>query len=289
MDSTEDFDIYLQGAWARHDTEMQAVASSLASVGLGLVGSSEQLVALARLTQHVWGEHLGDAAGGRAALAPLRQHGLAIGEAAATLRVLDAALALAASQSLPTLDSDSQRIRASALAAASVFEAPRALALLLQAASEADGLALEDKDPACRALAVSSNNLAARLQRQPLLSAHEQQLMLEASAISRRFWARAGGWLEVERAEYGLALSWLKAGDGPQALHHAQLCRQLVDDNQGPAFERFFAAEAIVLAARGADQPALAEQALRDARQRFAELSDDDREVCRSALDKIAA
>src|SRR5581483_5972026 len=76
-------------------------------------------------------------------------------------------------------------------------------------------------DPAARALAVTGNNLASALEEQADRTADERALMLEAAKAARRFWEIAGGWQEVERAEYRLCMSHLKAGEPSIALEHA--------------------------------------------------------------------
>jgi hypothetical protein len=88
--------------------------------------------------------------------------------------------------------------------------------------------------------------------------------MLQAAALARRFWGRAGGWLEAERAEYRLALCWLRAGDADRARSHAQACLAIVQAQpEAAALERFFAWEALGrIAAAAGDGPGLA-----DARQ----------------------
>ena len=64
-----------------------------------------------------------------------------------------------------------------------------------------------------RALAVAANNLASSLEERSTRSAGERELMILAAQTARHYWGRAGGWLETERAEYRLAMSWVQAGD----------------------------------------------------------------------------
>ena len=110
-----------------------------------------------------------------------------------------------------------------------------------RAARAAAAAGLPDGDPAIRALAVTSNNLAATLEETSGRSAAETATMLDAAAAAREHWARAGGWLEVERAEYMLAKCRLAAGDAAGALRHARECVAICERNDADAFERFFA------------------------------------------------
>ena len=113
--------------------------------------------------------------------------------------------------------------------------------------------------------------------------------MIHAAQAARHHWERAGTWLEVERAEYRLAMSWLQAGDLAQARRHAQQCLEIVDANQGAALERFFGWVALGVVARAAGDAAGHAHAVERARADFAALSADDQGWCRAELDKLAA
>lgn len=148
--------------------------------------------------------------------------------------------------------------------------------------------ALAPDDAANRALAVAGNNLACTLEEKAGRSAEERELMILAAQTGLRFWAVAGGWLETERAEYRLAMTWLQVGDLVQARVHAQRCLDIVQRESAPALERFFAWEALAVVARaagGADAPS----AMAQARLAFAELEEADRSGCQPSLDKLAA
>ena len=131
----------------------------------------------------------------------------------------------------------------------------------------------------------------ARWKRSPGASADEVALIILAAQTGRRFWGQAGGWLETERAEYRLAMTWLQAGDGAQARHHAQACLDIVQKEAAPALERFFAHEAMALVARAANGADAVDTvaAVAQARAALAELDEDDRGWCRPSLDKLAA
>jgi hypothetical protein len=119
-----------------------------------------------------------------------------------------------------------------------------------RAARAAAAPGIGDGDPAIRALAVTSNNLAASLEERPSRDAEETRVMLDAARAGLEYWARAGGWTETERAEYMLAKCLLAAGDARGALPHARQCVAICERNDADAFERFFAQSVTALAYR---------------------------------------
>lgn len=286
-----DFDTWLSQAWDDHVNVAPAVAERIASQGLALAANDDQRVALARLAQHVHASHLASWAEGRALLARIAAK-LESDAARATLHVLDASMALGSGLDDPRPGlASSDRVRVGALAASSLAEhdAARAAALLEEALAEADSADLADTDPAVRAVAVAGNNLAASLEEKPMRSAAERDLMILAARTGRQYWARAGTWLEVERAEYRLAMSWMHAGDLAEARRHAQECLEVVRANDAPALEAFFAWEALGTVERAAGNATGHAHALQQAREAFARLDAGDVDWCRASLDKLAA
>jgi hypothetical protein len=291
---TTDFDTFLTTAWDEHAADPAGVAARLASSGIGLVRTSTEVAALAQLAQHVFGDHLGrwqagiDFQHGLARLAVFDPDG-ASGQA---VRRLAASLALAGgSDDHRDAFGASDRVRVSALAAGSLAgrDAPRAAELLQQALAEVDAHVLPGTDPAIRTLAAVANNVACALELKSPRSAAERETMILAAQTARRFWQQAGGWLEVERAEYRLAMTWLQAGDPLQARRHAQQCLEIVQANAGPALEQFFAWEALGAADRAAGNADGHASALAQAREAYAALNADDRGWCQAELDKLAA
>ena len=124
-----------------------------------------------------------------------------------------------------------------------------------RAARNAAAPGIADGDPAIRALAVTSNNLASTLEESGSRSADETAAMLDAAHASLEFWGRAGGWLEAERAEFMLAQCHLAAGDAAAALGHAEACAAICERNGADAFERFFAQGVTALALPRAWRP----------------------------------
>ena len=172
------------------------------------------------------------------------------------------------------------------------FDGVLALQLLDDARTLAFGLA--DTDPGVRALAANSNGIAATLQEGVLregvpLQPTTRQLMIEAAQVARSQWERAGTWLEVERAEYRLALCWLAAGDADCALQHAQCCEAMVSQNGALPLEVFFAAEALFLTARALGDSRRQAAAQATAQRAFNALPASDQGWCRATLNQINA
>lgn len=284
-----DFDTWIGRAWDAHASDTDGVAATLIGEGLPLASSDDHRLALARLAKHVHGEHLGRWADGRATLARIGA-GMA-GPAAATLKVLDASLGLAEGTDDPrTGMSASERVRVTAMAASALGEhdTARAAALLHEALADAETAGLADDDLAVRALAITGNSLAGTLEEKPTRTEAERELMILAARTSRTCWARAGTWLETERADYRLAMTWLQAGDAAEARRHAQACLAIVRENDAPALEHFFAWEALGAVERAAGNTTGHAQAVAQAREAFARLDAADVEWCRPSLDKLA-
>jgi hypothetical protein len=290
-----DFATWLDQAWTVHADHPAAVAARIEAEGSALAASDGDVHALARLSHHVHGDHLGGEAGrlaaGRAQLARLAAHAQAGEGARAGIALLDASLVLTGGGPLAEGLGPASRIRVQALAASNLAErdSARAAALLEQALAEEEIAGLPDTDPAVRALAVTGNNLAAALEEKATRSAGERTLMILAARTGRACWERAGTWLETERAEYRLARTWLAAGDAVQARRHAQACLEIVREHGDVALEAFFGWEALgcVEAAAG-NRVGLAE-ALAQARAAFERLEAGDQGWCRAELDKLAA
>ncbi len=287
-----DFDSALAQAWNDHADDPLAVATRWPELR-SLVVDEPQIERLAVLMHHVHGAHLGEWAQGAEALHSLRALSAFRDNGASGQsqhRAL-ASLALCANADGPAdALSASDRIRVGAMAAEnlSTRDLARADALLRQTLELAQRSGLPDSDAMHRTLAGVMHNLTCTLEEKPDQSADERALMVLASQASRHHWERAGTWLNVERAEYRLAMTWLKAGDPVQARRHALACLAIVAANDGPALERLFGWEALGLVERAAGSEAEHAHALRMARAAFAELSEDDQVWCKASLDKLA-
>lgn len=288
-----DFSTFIDAAWADHAADARAVALRLEE-GMALATDEAQLARLANLAHHLHGEHLGEWRTGIAFMQRLSTlpSFTAAGESGQTVRRCVASLDLSERSNFD-LDSLSlsDRIRVAAMAAANLVErdTPRAMQLFRHALAQAEHSGLGAADAMNRALAVAGHNLACTLEEKPARSAAERELMILAAQTSRRYWERAGSWLEVERAEYRLAMTWLQAGDMARARAHAQACLNIVAANQGEALERFFGWEAMGWVERAVANPSGQALALAQARAAFAELDESDQAGCAASLDKLAA
>jgi hypothetical protein len=281
------FDAFLEQAWADHGEQPEEVARRLEE-GYALIETPAQIAPFARILAHVDGEHLACWAEGAERLQRLRAHPQwrDDGEGALVVRRLVAALRFAGGdESAQGLDA-ADRAHAHAVAAsafAAQYRLPGAI-LHFRAARDAAATGLEDGDPAIRALAVTSNNLAAALEETEVRDDDETAVMLEAATAGLEYWTRAGGWLETERALYMLAKCHLAADDPKGALAHAQRCRAICESHHADAFELFFAQAVLALSHRALHDAVPFEQAKAAALAHHASLTADQTPWCESTL-----
>lgn len=285
------FDAWLNQAWDEHAAHPAAVAERLGSDGLALARTDAHTAALARLAHHVMGEHLGRWVEGRQLMFRIGTSEPAGPATGAAQRVFDASLALAGGiEDLRGSMAASDRIRVAAHAAGALAERdpPRSGSLLREAALAIDTQGLPNNDPACRAVAINGNDIAAKLSEKLERSDAERDLMLLGARLARDFWARAGTWLEVQRAEYRLAISWLKAPDLSAARRHARRCLDMVRDHDAPPLEWFFGFEALAQIERALGNAPAAMRAVQDMKAAFERLDEADQAWCRPSLDRFA-
>ena len=288
-----DFDAALGRAWNDHADDPQGVIARWPALQ-PLATDEPQIERLAALMHHVHGAHLGEWQRGAAALQALRALGAYRddGPSGAALRRALASLAACAGETASAEAlSTSDRIRVGAMVVENLAaQAPaRAMGLLRDTLEAARRSGLPDNDPMHRAVAVAAHNVACALEEATGRSADERALMILAAQASRAHWAHAGTWLEIERAEYRLAMTWLQAGDLAQARQHAQACLDIVAANDGAALERLFGWEALGLVERAASNPAGHTHALAMVRAAFAQLSADDQGWCAESIAKLAS
>lgn len=295
-----DFDTFIGQGWDQHVEDAPGVAARLQADGIALLTESRQVVPLAHLAHHVMGEHLGRWQDGlqfqqQLAALPLCPPGsveaMALQRFMASLRLASGSADAADRADAHAALSPSDRIRITAMAAASLAEhnSTRALQLFNDALAQDQSAALPDTDPCKRALAIGGNGLAGTLEEKADRSAEERSLMILAAQTARHYWAIAGGWLETERAEYRLAMTWLQAGDLAQARLHAQRCLDIVEAHGSVALEVFFGCEALGRVERAAGNSGAHLQALARAEAAFGGLEESDRGWCQASLKKLAA
>ena len=294
----------LADAEARHASAPAEVAAWLLAYAASLPADADGARAL-RLAEHVALAHLGEPAALAAVLAALpaaQQHAEPWAAALQRAHWVLAMVQPSAGAALPPAPADLPRWRAlQNIVQALAAQGRCAEAAVLLAADEAAAATL-GRAPAAVAYASSADNIAVELQtggrpvgaaRDVRRDAARDALMLQAAAIARRAWGHAGTWLHAERAEYRLALCHAVAGQGEQAVQHAQLCLAACQaaGSEADAVEHFFAHEAMARAQRAAG--ALAEAAA--ARARMAALlpaiaeADGLRAWCADALASVPA
>lgn len=283
------FDAFVDQCWDDHAADPAGVARRL-NEALPQVADDDGLARLAMLAHHVFGEHLGQWPAGLQFLQALAAVDVPGDAGRASLARCRVSLELCAGRGDARAElSAGDACRATVMAACSLapHDAARSAALL-QAAVAAAG-AFADDDPAVRTLAAFGNNIAGTLQDKPGRSPAETRLMLDAAEIARSAWARAGGWREVERAEYRLSVCQLAAGQAEQAWVHARRCDAIVRDHGAEPLELFFAAEALALSAHLTGRSGAWQAALAVAEASFAAIDPADQAWCRPTLEKLRA
>lgn len=285
---------WLDAAQPRHAEQPRDVADGLLARAAGLPDDADGAEAL-RLAEHVLLAHLGDAAG--------LQHML---DALPPRPVLQAArqradwvLAVLAGHTMADVPPPTVRWRAlQNLVLAWVWQGQWQAASEALMAPQQEALQHPEVD-ARKAYAANANNVALELREawprwqasgNSTQAAEAAALMLAAAQLSRQAWAAAGTWLNVERAEYQLALCHAVLGQGEPALKHAQACLSICEAQDADAVERFFAHEARALAQRAAGDRA-AVMAARLAMQHLLDEIDDVemRAWCRQSLQALEA
>ena len=262
---------FVSQGWADHGDDAAGVFGRFGDAP-SLVTEPGHLPMLAALITHVSGEHLARWTDGVALLERIESlpvfdasspQGKAVFRSKAVLHRCagnkeEEARCTAAGLTGGNVPEASDRIRILAIASAALAfqkQMDRARADLEEAIALA-AYGPTKEDPAARALAVTSHNLAVEFEKKDELTDDERALMLRCAFVSRDFWKIAGGWMEAERSEYRLAMSHLKAGDAKTALVHAKECLAGIEANGADPYEAFFGREAIArahLAARHGD------------------------------------
>lgn len=290
MATSEAFEQFLNQAWAGHADDAQGWAQRLRT-DTPAPNDVPQLLALIRFTTHLLAEHLGRYDDARWRLSALAAHPQADASVQAAIRVAAASLSLAehGSAAIAVFKVEDQ-VRAFAQAAAIAAaqrQLARALTMLARARSVLGHVQTADA-AMVRPLAVACNNIAWELHGLgDLRTPEDTAAMLEIAATSREHWARAGTWLEVQRADYCLALTHLAAGQLAAAFAHARSCLEACEANKAPAFEYVFAHEAQARVAEAQQKVASVQAHVLHAQAAFDQLSADDQAACRATLDGL--
>jgi hypothetical protein len=284
------FDVFMSRAWNDHATRSDAVARRLRT-RTPPPQTPAQVAQLVRFVVHLLGEHLGRFDDARWRLDALRTHSMADAEVQSALQVAEVTLDIGKGRADTAQGLDAaQAVRAEAAAAALCLgrgQVSRAEQLLARARERIAALSAPTPQDH-RPLAVACNNMTWTLyDLGDARSAEQTAAMLRLAAASREHWSRAGGWLEIERAEYALALTHLSAGLHDDAWRHAGQCLAVCLHHAAPPSELVSAHEAMARvhhARREAGELAHHAQALQAA---FARLSADDQAACQGVRDAV--
>ena len=294
-------DEFVSKGWGDHAGDASAVADRLPE-GLELATESPHLAGLAALGVHVFGEHLGRWDDGIAYLESLTAHS-GFDDATPAGRSIYRSMAVLhrcrgdreASETWFGKGAGeheaSDRIRMLAVASTALAGQKRTEEAITEfnRALELASYGPDKDDPASRALAVTGNNLAAELEEKEARSPEEVELMKLAARTGRKYWEIAGNWMNVERAEYRLAMTHVQAGEAEAAVAHARECLEICEANGSDPGEVFFANEALAVALHAAGDIDGA-RAAREAAAALVEKQDDSlKGYCSDCLGKLDA
>lgn len=102
---------------------------------------------------------------------------------------------------------------------------------------------VDESTPLDAALAACFNNVTTRMldaSRGAFLGSAQSQALQAGAESARRFWYRAGQWLQHERADYLCAKVAVRIGDAAEAVRAAERGLRLVEANGNDAIERAF-------------------------------------------------
>lgn len=233
--------------WRRHTAEPEQVAAVIEGIDLAGNGGdldASQWPALFKLYFHVVYTHLADERRLRSYLARAKN-----GPAASCAEEYSALLAICVgAPEVPAATTKS--LPEAALYARAAFELghlgrnERSISLYKTALAKIPD-SFDPSSPSIRELAIASNNIAVAYESLADRSAEETTQMLLCAHKAREFWQHCGTVINVERAEYRLAMAYLAAGDFPRALSHARACEALCAEHQLGGIEQFYASAAL--------------------------------------------
>lgn len=284
------FETFVNQAWSEHAKNTAQVAERLQTAA-DYIETPDQVPALVQLVTHVYGDHLGLWEEGIRLLKDLsRVEGMAESETAQTALKRSTAVLMIAADQLDSVDefSLSDQVRIFAMAAGALVSlgnfdrGSRFFEIALHKAKDA----LPSSDPAIRALAVTSNNIAAALEERPERQGDETELMLTAAQASRIYWEMAGTWLEVQRAEVRMASCYLAASNHESALRHGELGQEICETHRAAPEEIFWTFEVLARTHHARGHIAAAESAIIRMENLIERMGVQEREWCMGAFEK---
>lgn len=281
------FKEYLSNAWMTHEMESKKILDE-AKENFKLMETEDDVMSMARLIAHISGEHLGQWEKGIDLLRKMKNN--------ATIKDKNEMNRLVGMLNLgnfPNTDitsysySDQSRILAMTSSALANLGGLKNAGKFLKSAIQISDTHLEKLDPANKTIAMMSHNIASALEKKMEQSENQKEFMVFAANAARRFWEIAGTWKEIERAEYQLALTYLKASQNQVAHKCAHECLRIVNENHDETLELFFAYEVIILTSLATGNISGLERTKELFRGTFDRLSIEDQSWCKATLDKV--
>ncbi len=283
-----EFQSFIDTAWSLHDKHTSEMVKHYEG-GLKLAKNETELLALSRLITHVAVEHDFKFDSALHYLVKIAENSHLVSETGrqAVKRQI-ATLNYIADQNENISDfSASDRTiifitTATALVCQNQIEKSEHFLQRAVAAS----LSLSDDDEAFKFLAAACNNMAAKLGDKNAVDDIERKLMLVLAHYSRNFWEKAGTWLHVERAEYGLSKYYRKIYDFENSKKHGQLCLKICSQFHAEPMEMFFAHESMALTYKELNEQGAFETHLQEMKLYFLRCGEADRLWMQASLNK---
>lgn len=282
------FKEYLTAAWSLHMTDPRKVADEIKQ-NFNLMESDDDVMAITRLIVHVCGEHLGDWTKGIELLRKLKNNATIKDQSEMNRYMAILNLGNNPNQSIENFSSSDQVIIYAAVASAlASLGGIKTAEKFLNLADEISRSKLSKEDSAIRTLATTCNNIIRTLENKSETTANEIQLMILAAKTARHFWELVGIWKDVQKAEYRLSLTCLKAGLLDESLMHAQLCLDINSKNGNEPLELFFAYEALAMVEKAKENIGANTKAVEKMKMIYSGLNAEDKLKCKASLAKVS-
>lgn len=232
----------LNGGWARHEKESEALASDL-EAHVSLAETPAHVGAYMQLANHTIGGHLKD----WPRAAELAERLMSGRKDAHELAVPYSGLAVAqfmAGKQAEAMASELHSVRLTDMEPISMMVRTRVLVADAKiAAGQIDAGTLiydaalklarsRDEKLACdQVLAMTSNNVASELSNKAERTPAEDALMLKAAEAAREFWLKCGTWENEERADYLLTIVHNRLNQPDKALEFAARALEVIAKN----------------------------------------------------------
>lgn len=282
------FEEYLKNAWSIHPTESQKLLDEFRQ-HFSLLKTSDDVLAMAELITHVTGEHLGKWSEGLHYLNTLKHNPLLKDFSEIDRLMASLSLALDSRFSIDSYSDSDQVIilGMTASALASQNDTIRA-SEYLERAHDIAKRKLSKMDPAIRSLAEEANNIAFILEEKETCTKVEMNLMIQAAFIGRKYWEAVGTWKEIERAEYRLAQTFLKAQVLDKAYDHAEKCLAIIAENNNEPLEVFFGFKSLALIEKARKNKLGFDEAIGKMKEAFNKITSEDQIWCKEILENVA-